>query len=301
MSSVRLNWTRITRLTRLTFVGIVAALLMVTGYAAWSYAYAVLHPGCQGDRASLDPTSYPVEAVEFPSRHGPVLRGWYTSGGTHPEIAIILVPGHGGNTWAVLGEAAFLAEAGFSTLIYEHRSCADPRLTASTGFWEAQDVLGAVDYLKSRPDVERIGGLGLSEGGTAMILAAAQEPALEAIIPMGGYASLRDDILDPGSRLSLLERVVRRMIVWSFHAQLGVPPSASSPVDVIGQISPRTVFLIYGEYEADVGQQLYDAAREPKDLWIVPGAGHMGYYAATPGEYEQRIIEFFDSEFGIGR
>ncbi len=295
--SLAFSWKRFVRLGVTALVTLVFLFLPIHIYLAWLYAHLVLNPGCQGNRSSLEVYGFPSEAVEFPSRNGLVLRGWFSRGEQHPEIAIIALPGHGGNTEAALPEAGILAQAGYSTLIYEHRSCADPSLQASTGYYEAYDVLGAVDYLRSRPDVEHIGALGISEGGTAIILAAAQEPALEAIIPMGGYTSLEDDILDPQAELGLYDRLVRRLVLWTVGWQLGIPPRASSPVSVIGQIAPRPILLIYGEHEAVNGQALYEAAHEPKDLWVVPGAGHAGYYYAQPEEYRQRILTFFDTVF----
>ena len=85
----------------------------------------VLRVGCVGPRASLEERGYDSIAVEFPSRYGTQLRGWYAPGSKHPEIAIIVMTGHGGNTWFALDDAAILADAGYSTLIFEHRSCAD--------------------------------------------------------------------------------------------------------------------------------------------------------------------------------
>jgi fermentation-respiration switch protein FrsA (DUF1100 family) len=44
---------------------------------------------------------------------------------------------------------------------------------------------------------------------------------------------------------------------------------------------------------ADSAQRLYDAAGEPRRLWIEPGVEHMGVQNARPAEYERRVIEFF--------
>jgi hypothetical protein len=37
-----------------------------------------------------------------------------------------------------------------------------------------------------------------------------------------------------------------------------------------------------------------DAAHEPKELWIIPEAGHIGGLSARPQEYEERVVGFFD-------
>lgn len=294
---IELRWKRILLLGA---TGILSTLIMLAMGSAWMYASAILRPGCQGDRASLEMAGFASEPVEFASRDGPVLRGWYTAGDSCPETAIIVIPGHAGNSAFAVPEASTLAKAGFSTLIFEHRSCADPSLTASTGYYEAYDLLGAVDYLKNRPEVKHIGALGFSEGGTATILAAAEEPALEAIVAMGGYTSLENDILDPDSNLGPLDQIVRRLILVSTSLQLGIPAQASSPIRVIDQIAPRPILLIYGEYEDEPGQALYQAAGDPKELWIVPGAGHGRYQQAAPEEYERRIVAFFEKAFQCG-
>jgi fermentation-respiration switch protein FrsA (DUF1100 family) len=40
-------------------------------------------------------------------------------------------------------------------------------------------------------------------------------------------------------------------------------------------------------------RQLYEAAQEPKELWIVNGAGHAGFADVAPAEYAQRLTGFF--------
>jgi len=45
---------------------------------------------------------------------------------------------------------------------------------------------------------------------------------------------------------------------------------------------------------------LYNAAQQPKELWIVTGAGHGGYIGVAPQEYERRVVTFFDKALGTG-
>lgn len=46
--------------------------------------------------------------------------------------------------------------------------------------------------------------------------------------------------------------------------------------------------------EKAVNPPYYDAAGEPKELWVAPGAGHTGGFRAQPEEYERRVTGFFD-------
>ncbi len=54
------------------------------------------------------------------------------------------------------------------------------------------------------------------------------------------------------------------------------------PVEVVARISPRAILFIAAELDAvtpaDDVVDMYDAARAPKDLWLIPGAGHYDVY-----------------------
>jgi fermentation-respiration switch protein FrsA (DUF1100 family) len=52
-----------------------------------------------------------------------------------------------------------------------------------------------------------------------------------------------------------------------------------SPAPVIASLSPLPLLLIHGDQDMVVpvhhSQQLFALAKEPKEIWIVPGAGHI--------------------------
>jgi dipeptidyl aminopeptidase/acylaminoacyl peptidase len=235
----------------------------------------------------------PYEEITLTARDGVQVPGWYVP--SQNGAIIIAAPGFNGNRTHALFDFGFLASEGYGLLVFDQRHCTDSSIPQTLGYNEAQDMLGAVDYLRARADVERIGAIGFSAGGVTTILAAAQEPAIEATVEVGGYYNLEADILDPQYEHGLYDRFLRRLIVGAFKRQTGIHPRQFSPVDVVDEISPRPLLLIYGEYEALSGQLLYEAAGEPKELWIVEGAGHGGYEAAAPGEYQQRVSAFFDA------
>ena len=43
-----------------------------------------------------------------------------------------------------------------------------------------------------------------------------------------------------------------------------------------------------------LNKEYYHAAGEPKTLWEIPDARHVGGLAARPAEYERRVVGFFD-------
>jgi hypothetical protein len=76
----------------------------------------------------------------------------------------------------------------------------------------------------------------------------------------------------------------------------GTGPPDSLAV-LLPQIAPRPVFLIYAGRGAG-GEELtpdyYRAASEPKALWRIAEADHVGGYRVRPLQYEQRVTDFLD-------
>jgi hypothetical protein len=77
----------------------------------------------------------------------------------------------------------------------------------------------------------------------------------------------------------------------------GTPPPPSL-TDLMPRIAPRSTLLIYagrGGGGEELTPDFYRAAGDPKALWEIAEAGHVGGLQARPREYERRVIGFFDS------
>ena len=63
----------------------------------------------------------------------------------------------------------------------------------------------------------------------------------------------------------------------------------------MGKISPRPIFFIHGDHDQYLPDfdELYAAARQPKELWRLPDAGHTTASQLYPEEHARRVIEFF--------
>jgi len=253
-------------------------------------SYVVTH----ASRAYVPPpnlgTAY--EEVSFTTSDGLRLHGWYIP--SRNGAAVISFPGRSSSQT----RAKMLARHGYGVLLFDRRgegeSDGDPNLL---GWQGERDVHAAVAYLQHRPDVdpERIGGIGLSVGGEMMIEAAAESPALKAIMSEGGSGrSVRDVVANPGTS-------------WTELIGTGVLTAATAlftdnvpPADLLGLV-PKiagATFFVYGEKgqpgERPANEAFYAAARGPKELWEVPGSGHMKGIEAQPVDYERRVIGFFD-------
>ncbi len=276
---------------RLTVVALGFLYLAANVVLAGVYVDRLVHPGCVKP-APLANVRAP-EVTILLTKDGVQLEGWYYP----PEngAVILALGGLEGALGAAHPPIAFLIENGYGVLQIGSRSCAGEPVTV--GGYEVEDALTGLRVLQDKPDVQRIGVFGYSMGGVMAIRAAAVEEGFEAVVAEGGYFNLGEDIVEAGSRQSPAERVLLYSIAGMFWLRTGVNPWEISPVDVIGRISPRPLFLVYGEREKESGRAdlQFGAAGEPKFLWIVPGGDHGSNHRVASAEYEARILKFFDT------
>jgi uncharacterized protein len=193
-----------------------------------------------------------------------------------------------------------LARHGYGVLIFDRRGEGESDGDPNPYAWNdgEKDLLAAIDFLKQRPDVEpgRIGGIGLSVGGETFLQAAAHSEDLQAVVSAGATVRSVGELRSvPGSDWGPI--AINTVIT----AGTAVFSNASPPphlIDLVGQIAPRSMFLIYAP-RADPDEKRFNAAfyrsaGEPKAIWGIPEAGHVGAQDARPREYEQRVTRFFD-------
>jgi MYXO-CTERM domain-containing protein len=256
----------------------------------FSVGYVVTH----ASRATVPAADLgaPFEEVAFTTNDGLRLKGWYIR--SRNGAAVISFPGRASSQ----KRAKLLARHGYGVLVFDRRgegeSEGDPNLFG----WEGErDVHAAVEFLRNRPEVDpdRIGGIGLSVGGEMMIEAAAESEALRAIVSEGASArSVRDIVANPGTTWSeVLGNGVATLSTSIFSNDL--PPADLK--SLVPKISGAVLF-VYGENgqpaEEPANRAFYAVAHEPKELWEVPGSGHIGGTEARPREYERRVVAFFD-------
>jgi hypothetical protein len=249
------------------------------------FAYTYTHTG----RGVVEPDlRVPHEQVSVTTSDSLELTGSYVP--SKNRAAVILFPGATRSA-----EARMLIRHGYGVLLLNPRGQGTSE--GDTIRWAGdRDLLAGAEYLKTRPDVDddRIGGFGFSVGGEILIEAAAQSPDFKAIVSEGaGFPAGEADLTGEGELLRP-SLTMLGLAVGVFSNQ-GPPPKI---VDRIGEIAPRSVFLIWadpGMGGEDIRQpKYYAAAGQPKQIWKAPGADHTGGLKAQPAEYERRVVDFFD-------
>jgi dienelactone hydrolase len=99
--------------------------------------------------------------------------------------------------------------------------------------WRAWDVMRAIDYIESRPelDAKRVGCMGISGGGTCTQFTAALEPRIKAAFISGYLNTFRDSIM---SVSHCIDNYVPGILNWA------------ESYDVAGLIAPRPLFAESG-------------------------------------------------------
>ncbi len=275
-------------------LGLIALLIGLFNTAA-RLAQDALHP--PHEPLAHTPAEYGLsdyQDVSFKAADGLTIRGWYFP--SKNRAAVIVQHGNNANRGAMLAEIAVLVRHGYGVLAFDWRGQgqSDGDLV-SFGEYEVRDLRAGVGWLNQRPDVDpqRIGGLGMSLGAATLALGAAEDTRIKAVVLEASFTTLGEVANYRTKSLPL----VGPMAIWIGQQQAGVSAAAVRPIDAVCKISPRPVLLIYGALDDYIppgsADQMFQAACNPKELWIVPGAGHGGYAQAAPGEYERRLVEFF--------
>jgi pimeloyl-ACP methyl ester carboxylesterase len=155
---------------------------------------------------------------------------------------------------------------------------------STVGHEEVLDVDAAVRHARELGYGDVV-TCGWSMGGSIVLRHAALHGGVEGVISVSAV-----------SRWFYKDTKPMRRVHWAIETRLGrlithralktritnqgwpedEPPEA--PVDVIGRISPIPVLIVHGDrdhyFPIEHPNALYDAAREPKELWLVEGFAH---------------------------
>lgn len=271
-----------------------ATLLVVLALSAF---FAVQFTGPQ--RRAVRPLpadfGFAVEDVRFTATDGVALRGWFVPCKDSTRAAVLL-HGNGSTRSQMIARARLLRAQGYAVLLYDARGHGESSgARVSFGFWETRDLLGALDYARSRGASE-IGCIGASQGGATIALAAGalrdvRWVVLESVFPDLTTAldnRFRHTLHLPGWLAGLFMRPIA-------ERRIGVTADEIAPRRAIGELK-CPVLILGGENDpyttAEDTRALYAAAREPKQLWLVPNAAHVDLYGAAGSEYERHLIEF---------
>jgi fermentation-respiration switch protein FrsA (DUF1100 family) len=264
---------------------------------SWRHADAFLHPRRHVPVETPADRGLAYKDVSFSSADGLTLQGWYIP--SQNEATIITAHGIGASR--LLDPAEMLARRGYGVLTFDARAHGESEGDLCTfGYHEVRDVEGALAWLQAQPDVDpaRIGILGESMGAVTAIRAAAKFPAIRAVVADSPFPNLEESIERFWGSSGLPTFPFVPLMIASGERQTGLHLELMDPLADVADISPRPILIMTGGLDPiigpDAGQRYYAAAGEPKELWFDPELGHVSFLKSYPGEYERRVVGFFD-------
>ena len=265
--------------------------------------YNVVHPPRVAD--SVHPTDLLLRSdeVHFQSTDGVSLTGWLVHG-DRDAPAIILCHDLGQSKGAFLDSIVGLQRAGYNLLLMDFRGHGESGGKGSTlGVDEHYDVLGAIDFLRTRRDLsaERLGIWGVGMGAYAGLQAAAERKevaalALDSIYP--DVASYLDQALFKGVPASASHVTSYASFFYGPYFQWKISKSAVSRM--LPALADRNFLFIVSTASPKTdqeGKELYAALPEggqaDKNLLELQRSGLTEVYGEDKRKYADAISSFF--------
>jgi pimeloyl-ACP methyl ester carboxylesterase len=209
---------------------------------------------------------------------------------------ILLVHSLRSNRVEMLSRARFLNQQGYGALLIDLQAHGETYGDAITfGARESEDVEAAVAWLRNTFPGEKLGAIGVSLGAAAIVLA--KHPlSLDAVVLESVHPTLREAV-ENRLRLHLgrFGPILTPLLLWQISPRLGISPEELDPISHIAELN-SPVLLVSGTDDQHTTmaetERMFDAARQPKELWIVPGGGHFNMHSYAGKEYENRISDF---------
>ncbi|MDB4975835.1 MAG: hypothetical protein JWN48_4176 [Myxococcaceae bacterium] len=207
--------------------------------------------------------------------------------------AVIYVHGSPADRRDLLPEARALERFGYGALLLDVPGHGESGGQATWGQSARDAVRAAVDEL-SRQGVRAIGAHGFSMGTSVVASVAAHDPRVRAVVLAGVFTNIRDQLRVEFGHWGPLSQWPA---LWG-AASAGLAMDELVPTRDVAAISPRPLLLISGQNDRVVptamSRLVLAAARAPKEMLVVPGAGHGGYASAAGSLYFDKLRSFFD-------
>ncbi|HEY6480764.1 MAG TPA: alpha/beta fold hydrolase [Streptosporangiaceae bacterium] len=153
---------------------------------------------------------------------------------------------------------------------------------STVGDLEIRDLAVAVAYAREL-GYTKIATVGFSMGASIVLRHAGLIGGVDAVAAISGPGRWYYRGTKPMRRVHFaIENRVGRLILRNFwHTRISDGrwgPDPVPPAEAAALIAPTPLLVVHGDqdefFPVDHAEEIYAAARDPKDLWIVPGFGH---------------------------
>ncbi len=234
-----------------------------------------------------EPALEGLQAVSIPWAGG-VLRGWLVP--SRNGAAVLFAHGSEGDRRALLPEARLVVAHGYGALLFDF-----PGHGESPGavHWSAESraaLRAAAAFLAAQPGVHRAAGYGFSMGGHALAQLASEALPLAALVLAG--------VPTDGDLLTLEQyRSWGPLTQWpaAWADRRGGFVAAPTPLSKVST-SGLPILVVCGGLDQVVPtrmqEQLSRSGPGPRELLLLPRAGHGDYLQREPEQFSKSLLDF---------
>lgn len=235
----------------------------------------------------------------FLGEKGRRIAAWYVPINS-PKGGVVLVHGLGlpnGGKAQMLVHAAYLQKAGWSTLVIDMYSFGESegkKITLGSDEW--QDVAAGYQFIRSQPDLKAkpVGLLGISMGGSSVIIAAGKENIGDFVITSAAYPSIKQLLTQQLNLRGFNQHLFFYPTQWI--GKILTWPQRDA-VDFVNKITVP-LLMIHGVSDERVPykEALVFKDKAGKNLqWFEVKAGH-DIHAERPIEFQEIVLSFLNRQ-----
>jgi pimeloyl-ACP methyl ester carboxylesterase len=235
---------------------------------SWA-ANALVHPG---RRPPTETPRRPFEVVDLEGA-GVHLKGWrFRAEGPVKRGTLVYLHGIGDSRRWSPGIADHFVPSGYDVLAYDSRAHGDSGGDACTyGVYERQDLMKVLAHVENRPIIL----LGVSLGAAVALQTAAGTSDVAAVIAIATFSDLRTVGRERAPFFASKRNIADAFQLAEAEAKFRVDDA--SPLAAAPHIKVPAL-IIHGAKDHDTvpahSQRVYDSLGGPKQIILVPGAGH---------------------------
>jgi pimeloyl-ACP methyl ester carboxylesterase len=196
----------------------------------------------------------------------------------------------------MLPRAELLSSHGFSVLLIDLQGHGEtPGAAITWGSRESADVRAALGWLKRTAPSRRIGAIGYSLGGAAILLGP-QPSGFDAVVLEAVYPRITRAIENRiRLRAGSLAPALTPLLIVQLQPRLHISPRDLEPIRSIDRLG-SPVLVVAGSLDQHTtlaeSEELFRAAVQPKRLWVISGAHHQDFLSFDPTSYEIEVLGF---------
>jgi fermentation-respiration switch protein FrsA (DUF1100 family) len=138
----------------------------------------------------------------------------------------------------------------------------------------------------------------LSVGADASAQSASPALEVDAMVLEEVYPDIERATANRMERyLGAWARGLAQLLIMQLPLRAGIEKSALRPIDRVGAIKAPKLFIAGAKdrhTKLDESREIFAAASEPKELWVVEEAAHVDVHQMAKEEYEERVLDFFE-------